>query len=95
MSKKKKNKKNKVSFYKNIKPFIKDPRVLYSLLGAVGVGVALASVIGTDKGRSLVDKLTTALGNLGPDQNAASDTEPDQSATADKKIKQPKQFAVE
>ena len=55
---KKKNKKN--SFYKAVKPFISDNRVLFSILGAAGVGVALASAIGSEKGRDLVDKIAGA-----------------------------------
>jgi hypothetical protein len=57
--KKKKNKKN--SFYKAIKPFISDNRVLFSILGAAGVGVALASAFGTEKGREIVDKIASSV----------------------------------
>ncbi len=73
MGKGKKKKKNKnKSFYKSVKPFISDNRVLYSILGAVGVGVALASAFGTERGRSMVDRLTSAVKDLGPDQTAAN-----------------------
>ena len=94
-NKKKKNKKNQ-SFFKAIKPFVQDTRVLYSLLGAVGVGVALASTLGTAKGRTLVDKLTNAVKGLGQDQpdQTTANPEPEQ-APADKKMKPAKQFAVE
>lgn len=55
---KKKNKKN--SFYKSIKPYISDNRVLFSLLGAAAAGVALAAVVGTDKGKEMIDKVAMA-----------------------------------
>ena len=99
--KKKNNKANKTSkpnknktFYKSIKPFIQDNRVLYSILGAVGVGVALASALGTERGRALVDKLTTAVKDLGPESLAADNTETETTAP-EKRIKSPKQFAAE
>ena len=96
--KKKKNKKNKnKSFYKSVKPFIRDNRVLYSILGAVGVGVALASAFGTEKGRSMVDKLTSAVKDLGPDHTAINTTNTalPEAATTEKKAKSPKQFSEE
>ena len=61
MAKGKKKKKNKNAFYKAIKPFISDNRVLFSILGAAGVGVALASVFGTEKGREIVDKIAGSV----------------------------------
>ncbi|MDB5263489.1 MAG: hypothetical protein JWQ14_2772 [Adhaeribacter sp.] len=92
---KKKNKKNKnKSFYKTIKPFIRDNRVLYSLLGAVGVGVALAAALGTEKGQAMVDKMTDAVKNLGQDQFGMNITEPE-AAVPEKKVKSPKQFSEE
>lgn len=95
MGKGKKKKKNKnKSFYKSIKPFIRDNRVLYSILGAVGVGVAIASAIGTDKGRALVDKLSAAVKDLAPDQLAANTPE-SESALPEKRPKSVKQFATE
>ena len=95
MAKGKKKKKNKnKSFYKNIKPFIRDNRVLYSILGAVGVGVALASALGTEKGRSIVDKLTAAVKDLGPDQLAESNAEPEV-PVSEKRTKGAKQFSEE
>ena len=58
MAKGKKKKKNKNNaFYKALKPFISDNRVLFSILGAAGVGVTLASAFGTEKGREIVDKI--------------------------------------
>jgi hypothetical protein len=92
--KKKKNKNKNKTFYKSIKPFIRDNRVLYSILGAVGVGVAIASALGTDKGRSLVDKLSSAVKDLTPDQLTADHTE-SESALPEKKPKSVKQFATE
>ncbi|PIQ22455.1 MAG: hypothetical protein COW65_03105 [Cytophagales bacterium CG18_big_fil_WC_8_21_14_2_50_42_9] len=97
---KKKNKKKKDnkngSFYKSIKPFIKDSRVIYSILGAAGVGVALASAFGTDKGRSIVDSITGSLKNLGLSPNpftsatSMDTTASDQQTIADKKVKTPR-----
>jgi hypothetical protein len=93
--KKKKNKKNKnKSFYKSVKPFIQDNRVLYSILGAVGVGVALASAFGTERGRSMVDKLTSAVKDLVPEQLTADNAEPE-ATVPERKIKSTKQFAAE
>ncbi|MDQ3290346.1 MAG: hypothetical protein M3Q05_03545 [Bacteroidota bacterium] len=93
MGKKKKNKKNN-SFYKAIKPYIKDNRVLYSILGAAGVGVALASAFGTDKGRAIIDNFTSTLKGIGGNQNKGTLTEPEP-ALADKKPKNAKNFAIE
>ncbi|GEO06109.1 hypothetical protein AAE02nite_37730 [Adhaeribacter aerolatus] len=90
---KKKKNKNK-SFYKSVKPFIQDNRVLYSILGAVGVGVALASAFGTERGRSMVDKLTSAVKDLVPDQLTADNAEPEL-IVPERKIKSTKQFAAE
>ncbi|MGV3587520.1 MAG: hypothetical protein ACO1OF_10980 [Adhaeribacter sp.] len=94
--KKKKNKKNKnKSFYKSVKPFIQDNRVLYSILGAVGVGVALASAFGTERGRSVVDKLTSAVKDMVPDQLTADNVETEPTIP-ERKIKSTKQqFAAE
>ena len=92
-AKKKKKTKNK-SFYKTIKPFIRDNRVLYSILGAVGVGVALASALGTEKGRSIVDRLTTAVKDMGSDQLATNEAEPEV-PVAERRMKAPKPFAAE
>jgi hypothetical protein len=64
---KKKSKKNQ-SFYKAIKPFIKDNRVLYSILGAVGVGAVLASVMGRDKVGVLVDNIARRVKELGQNE---------------------------
>ena len=57
--KKKKDKKN--AFYKAIKPFVSDNRVLFSILGAAGVGVALASAFGTEKGKAIVDRIAGSV----------------------------------
>jgi hypothetical protein len=85
---KKKNKQN-LSFYRTIKPLIKDNRVLLAILGAVGVGVALASAVGSDKGRTIVDNISKALKDWGQPNELAGP------ALDEKKGKHPKQFAVE
>ncbi len=86
MGKNKKKSKKNSSFYKAIKPYIKDNRVLYSILEAAGVGVALASVFGTDKGREIVDNFTTTLKGIGGNQNGGSSVS-QESSLADKKPK--------
>ncbi|MES2731033.1 MAG: hypothetical protein V4714_04765 [Bacteroidota bacterium] len=61
---KKKNKGAKNSFYKSIKPFISDNRVLFSIIGAAGAGIALASVFGTEKGKQIVDRVAGVVNDL-------------------------------
>jgi hypothetical protein len=103
MGKGKKKKRNQnqnldqnASLYKAIKPFIRDNRILFAMLGAMGAGVALAAAVGTDKGRSIVDNLTQALKNLGqPHSDAAAGTTTAPVAIDGKKGKQPKQVTVE
>lgn len=65
MAKNKKKSKKKNALYKSIKPFVKDNRVLLSILGAAGVGVALASAFGTDNVKSWIDKISDAVSNQG------------------------------
>jgi len=92
---KKKGKKNKNNtFLKAIKPYIKDNRVLYSILGAAGVGVAIASAFGTDKGREIVENFTSTLKNMGGNQTVAA-TPAQEPALTDKKPKTPKHLALE
>jgi len=81
---KKKNKKHH-SLYKAIKPFIKDHRVLYSILGGVGAGVVLATVMGPEKSKALLDKITAAVTGFG--QSKTVDKEKSKPA---KKLKLPK-----
>ncbi|WP_125077631.1 hypothetical protein [Rufibacter latericius] len=64
MAKKKKKGKKHQTFYKAVKPFIKDNRVVLALLGAVGAGVALASALGLDRAGNLVDGITAAVKHL-------------------------------
>jgi hypothetical protein len=64
MAKKKKNKKNKSRLYKMLKPYISDTRVLWSLVGAVGLGVTLAAAFGTDRGKMLVDRVAASAQDL-------------------------------
>ncbi|MDQ3291459.1 MAG: hypothetical protein M3Q05_09240 [Bacteroidota bacterium] len=61
MGKKKKHQ----SIYKAIKPLVKDNRVLYTMLGALGAGFGLGLALGTEKGEALVDKFTTAVKGFG------------------------------
>jgi hypothetical protein len=96
--KKKKGNQN-ASFYKAVKPFIKDNRMLLAILGAMGAGVALASAVGSDKGRTIVDNLTKALTNWGQPLDTpgalTAGTTTASTSLDDKKGKHPKQFAVE
>lgn len=65
-SKKKKDKdskKNK-SLSKMIKPYVKDKRVLFSILGAAGLGVALVSAIRTGQLQKVVEQASEAVKNL-------------------------------
>jgi hypothetical protein len=89
MGKGKKKRSGNMTFYKTIKPLIKDNRVLLAILSAVGVGVALASAVGSDKGRTIVDNIAKTLRDWGQPQGLAEAT------TEDKKGKHAKQYAVE
>lgn len=64
MAKKKKNKTKKSKLYKALKPYIADSRILWSIIGAVGVGVTIAAAFGTDRGKILVDKLAASAQDL-------------------------------
>src|SRR5688500_11244572 len=91
---KKKNQTQNASLYKLIKPYVRDNRVLFAMLGAMGAGVALAAAVGTDKGSTIVDYVTQALKGLGQHH----DTDPIVSAGTtfeDKKNKHPKPVPVE
>ena len=85
---KKKKQQQNASFYKAIKPLIKDNRVLLAMLGSMGVGVALASAVGSDRGRAIVDNIARALRDWGQPQELLA-------APEEKKGRQAKQFAVE
>jgi hypothetical protein len=89
MGKGKKKRNQNTSFYKTIKPIIKDNRILLAILSAVGVGVALASAVGSEKGRNIVDNMASALRSWGQPTSLT------EAAPEDKKGKHPKQFAVE
>ena len=77
---KNKTKKNK-SLYKSIKASIPKNKVLYSVLGAVGAGLAISSAIGKTNRQALVDKVTTTFKGL---KSSSSDTnttmQPDQNS---------------
>ena len=51
MAKKKKVKKSKL--YKTLKPYISDPKVMWSIIGAAAAGVAIAAAFGTEKANKL------------------------------------------
>lgn len=71
MAKDKKKRKKHQSFYKAIKPIIQDDRVLYAILGAVGVGLILGSALSTEKREALADKITTAVKGFGQQKTFA------------------------
>lgn len=71
MAKNKKKSTKHRSFFKVIKPIIRDNRVLYSILGALGAGLAIGAALGTDKGGMLVDKITAAVKEIVPPQPEA------------------------
>ena len=89
MGKGKKKKKQNLTFYRSIKPLIKDNRVMLAILGAMGVGVALASAVGSDRGRAIVDNISRALKDWGQPHELAGP------APEEKKGKHAKQFAAE
>jgi len=60
---KKKNKKNPTIFTK-IKAAMPNNRVLYSVLGGVGAGLALGTAIDKDKRQALTDKVTSTFQGL-------------------------------
>ncbi len=66
MGKNKKNKKSKL--YKTLKPYISDPKIMWSIIGAAAAGVALAAAFGTEKGKEIVDKVAVAAKDLIPYQ---------------------------
>jgi membrane protease subunit (stomatin/prohibitin family) len=62
---KKKNKKGKKSaVYKALKPILRDNRVLLAVLAAAAGGVALAAVIGSDRGKQVIDGLSDSVKDL-------------------------------
>jgi hypothetical protein len=83
MAKKKKSK-QKTTLTKWMKPYLKDNRVLFSILGAAGMGVAIASVIGIDRFRMGINPLTGASPNR---PSTAGGAEIDQSISTTKTSK--------
>ncbi len=69
---KNKSKKNR-SIYKAIKPYIPNSKVLYSILGVAGVGLAIGAAMGKDKRQALTGKITDSVKNLRK-RPATSDT---------------------
>ncbi|WP_205500849.1 hypothetical protein [Rufibacter psychrotolerans] len=94
-----KKKKKHQSFYRAVKPFIKDDRIVYALLGAVGAGVALASAIGPDRANSLLERVTSALWAFGHNtpirQKEEKAEKPKKEGKQPKEVKQPKLVAAD
>ncbi|WP_210463501.1 hypothetical protein [Rufibacter roseolus] len=85
MSKNKnKTKKNKVkkdkSLLTGVQSLVKNKKVLYSLLGAAGVGIAL-SAIGKGKRRALLDTVTNSVQGLTGQSTATSGSDQTSSGT--------------
>jgi len=78
---KNKSKKNK-SLYKTIKASIPKNKVLYSVLGVVGVGLALGSTIDKSKRQAMADKVTNTFKGLGKSTPATTtNSQPDSDLT--------------
>lgn len=61
MAKDKKKTKKHATFFQAFQPIIRNNRVLISMLGALGTGIALGTALGTEIGVALVDKITKAV----------------------------------
>ncbi|KAA3439622.1 hypothetical protein [Rufibacter hautae] len=85
MAKKKKKGTKHQTFYKAVKPFIKDNRVLLALLGAVGAGVALGKMMGPDRAGNLIDGITATVKHLA--QPKKEKEKKDKSSKKKKKLK--------
>ncbi|MEO5600915.1 MAG: hypothetical protein ABIR06_08315 [Cyclobacteriaceae bacterium] len=58
-------KKNKKAFYKNqLKPFLKDNRVILSALGGVAAGITLANLMGTEKAQEVLHTVENSISNF-------------------------------
>ncbi|MBC3540056.1 hypothetical protein ACFSC6_04300 [Rufibacter sediminis] len=97
MAKKKKKGKKHQTFYKAVKPYIKDNRVLLALLGAVGAGVALGKALGHDRAGNLVDGITAAVKHLTHHHtaDAALHSKPPKKDKPHKEEEAQKPFAIE
>ncbi|ALI98342.1 hypothetical protein [Rufibacter tibetensis] len=98
MAKKKKKGKKHQTFYRAVKPYIKDNRVLLALLGAVGAGVALGKALGPDKAGGLVDGISAAVRHLTHHHHTGDAEEKSKHSKKDRAPKEEshgKQFAIE
>jgi hypothetical protein len=98
VAKGKKKSKTHQSLHKAIKPFVKDSRVLYTVLGALGAGVALGAALGSEKGGSLVDRITAAVKHLAQHNEIAEEKlaeEKEEKPKLAKRTKKTKPFAAE
>jgi len=59
-----KNKKKNPSLYNTIKPYIPNKRVLYSVLGVAGAGLAIGAAMGKNKRQALTSKITDTVKNF-------------------------------
>lgn len=63
-SKKRKAKNRKSVLYRTLKPIISDNRILFSMLGAAAVGAGLAAMVGSEKGKEIIDRITEGAREL-------------------------------
>jgi hypothetical protein len=55
-------KKGKKSFYKKqLKPLVKQNKVLLAALGGVATGITIAGILGTEKAKQLVDTIEDSV----------------------------------
>jgi hypothetical protein len=58
-------KRNKKSFYKKqLKPFVKDNRVLLAALGGVAAGISLSNIIGSEKAHEILNNVEDSISNF-------------------------------
>lgn len=54
--------KKKKSFYKKqLKPLIKQNKVLLAALGGIATGITIASILGTEKAKEIVNSIETSV----------------------------------
>ena len=87
MAKSKKKNEEHLSIHNAIKPYIKHNRVLYSILGGMGAGFILATIMGTEKSKALLDKITATVTEFGQHKSVA-----EKKIKANKKLKRAKKL---
>lgn len=67
---------------KTLKPLFKENRVLMTVLGAAAGGAALAAIMGTDRGKQVIDSLSESVKEL---MNLDNDRRPSRPKLVSKK----------